>query len=418
MIYKVNQKNKKTKSPKNTGINYRRVNNEMKYFIYQGSDHDCGFTALKMYLAMLGKDRSYLFIPKPSKRESHTLDELAQIAHKYGVELEAATVTKSYYESLSAPIITLIDENHTVVVVKKTNKYITLYDPGRGKVKIRREEFLRRWRTVILFTEHPETVAKISRIRQHLLPPKLEIISNSISVASAALLITTFYLLNSKMNFIFSLLFISSFVLFQIIDRLLLYKQVKSFDLEYIPRFFHLKANCTRQKYLEYVDYKKMFFNNRKQVIAEILLAFCITFLLCLNDFRNVFVLLSLILLKVLEIICFSRAESDRRNQIAEIESKAFIVGGDTKELCLEANIKADGAIFTHSVKEIFYIFACFLFSIAMMFLTGNSGCNYVIFHFVMYYAGFNAYNTMLNALSNRKEDKKAERRFFDSCNL
>ena len=390
----------------------------MKYFIYQGSEHDCGFTALKMYLAMLAKDKSYLYIPKPSKREHHTLDELALIAQKYGVELEAHTATKSYYDSMEVPAITLIDEYHCIVVVKRTNKYITIYDPGRGKVKMAKEEFLRRWKCVLLLASHPDEVGKITKIRQHLLPPKLEICSNLISLISATFLIMTFYLLNSKENFLYSLIFISSFVLFQIIDRILLYKQVHAFDLEYIPRYFENKQNCTRQKYLEYVEYKRLFFNNRKQVIAEVLIAFCITFLLCFNDFRNAFVLLALILIKVLEVLVFSRAENDRKNSIAEIESKAFIVGGDTKKHCLEANVKADGAIFAHSVKEIFYIFACFIFAIAMMFLTGNSGCNYVIFHFVMYYAGFNAYNTMLNAISRWKDDQKAERRFFDSCNL
>ena len=397
---------------------YRRINIKMKYFIYQGSEHDCGFTALKMYLAMLAKDKSYLYIHKPSKRESHTLDELALIAEKYGVELEAHTATKSYYDSLEVPAITLIDEYHSVVVVKRTKRFITYYDPGRGKIKISKDEFLRRWKCVLLLAAHPEVVGKIPRIRQHLLPAKLEIISNAISLASAALLITTFYVLNSKENFLYSLIFICSFVLFQIIDRILLYKQVHAFDLEYIPRYFGIKQNCTRPKYMEYIDYKRMFFNDRKQVIAEVLLAFCITFLLCLNDFRNVFVLLALILLKVLEILVFSKAENDRKNRIAELESRAFIVGGDTKASCLEANVKADGAIFSHSLKEIFYIFACFIFAITMMFLTGNSGCNYVIFHFVMYYAGFNAYNTMLNALSNRKDDQKAVRRFFEACNL
>lgn len=390
----------------------------MKYFIYQGNDHDCGFAALKMYLAILAKDKSYLYIPKPSKREHHTLDELALIAEKYGVELVGNAVTKSYYDSLEVPAITLIDENHSVVVVKKNKNFITLYDPGRGKVKMRKDEFLRRWRLVILITEHPETVGKISKIRQYLLPPKLEIISNAISLASAALLISTFYLLNSAENFFYSLIFVFSFVVFQIVDRILLYKQVHAFDLEYIPKYFDNKQNCSRQKYLEYVEYKRMFFNNRKQIIAEVLLAFCITFLLCLNDFRNIFVLFALILTKILEIMLLSRKENDRRNSIAEVESKAFVGGADTKNLCLEANVKADGAIFAHSIKEIFYIFVCFIFSISMMFLTGNNGCNYVIFHFVMYYAGFNAYNTMLNALSNRKDDKKAERRFFDSCNL
>ena len=194
----------------------------MKYFIYQGNDHDCGFAALKMYLAILAKDKSYLYIPKPSKREYFNLDDLALIAEKYGIELEACTCNKEYFDSLEVPAITLIDENHTVVVKSKTKHTITLYDPGRGKVKMRKEEFLRRWRTVIVTTNSPNMVSKISKIRQHLLPPKLDIISNFISLLSAGLLIATFYLLNNKENFLYSLIFLGCFVLCQIVKRIYL----------------------------------------------------------------------------------------------------------------------------------------------------------------------------------------------------
>ena len=84
----------------------------------------------------------------------------------------------------------------------------------------------------------------------------------------------------------------------------------------------------------------------------------------------------------------------------------------------IEASIKADKQLFSEGTKEIFYIFLSFAFAVAMMFATQNLGCNYVIFHFVMYYAGFVSYNQLLNTLSNRKENSKMERRFFDSCNL
>ena len=390
----------------------------MKYFIFQGNDHDCGFAALKMYLAILAKDRSYLYIPKPSKRGHYTISDLREIAKNYGVELVLDTATKDYYDQITGPVITLIDENHAVVVVKRKKRYITLYDPGRGKVKMRKEEFLRRWRTLLISTDHPEEVAKISKIRQYLLPPKMELVSNLISLISAGLLIGTFYLLNDTNNFLFSFIFLSLFMICQILDRFMLYKQIHKFDLEYIPKYFSLGGNCSREKYIEFGEYKKRFFTKKKQVVAEVLIAFCITFLLCFNDFRNVFVLLALILIKILEMFLLSRNENDRKNSIAEIESKAFNSQKEFKDYALLANLKADGSIFAHSIKEVFYIFACFVFAVAMMFISGNNGCNFVIFHFVMYFAGFNAYNIVLIALSSMKEEQKAEQRFFDSCNL
>ena len=390
----------------------------MKYFIYQGNDHDCGFAALKMYLATLFKDKSYLYIPKPSKRENYTVDDLAQIASRYGVELETCGCTKNYLESLEIPCITLIDESHVVMVKRRGKRFLTLYDPGRGVVKIKKEEFLRRWRCVIQYCDDLYITSKIPKIRQYLISPKLEVLTNSFSLLSAGLLILTFYLLNKAENFLFSLVFLSLFVACQILDRILLYKQVYSFDQKYIPKYFGVKENCNKKRYMEYADYKRKFFTSNRQLIASILVAFCITFLLCFNDFRNVFALLALILFKVLELLIFSRSEQNAKNYIAEIENRDFKDITSSRDNALEANIKADGQIFINSTKEILYIFLSFVFAVVMMFVSGAAGCNYVIFHFVMYYAGFNAYNRMLDGLSNKKEDKMLERRFFDSCNL
>ena len=390
----------------------------MKYFTYQGNDHDCGFAALKMFLATIAKDKSYLYIPKPAKREHYDLDELAKIAEDYGIILKTYGCSKEYFELLETPSLTLIDENHVVMVKKVYKHSIVLYDPSNGVVRMRKEEFLRRWRNVILLTNNPETIKKIDKKRQTILPFKLEFFCNFASLFSAAALILTFYLLNNRTNFYFSFIFLAIFLASQIIEKVILYKQVYTFDLEYIPKFFNLKKNSTKDKYAEYVNYKKTFFENKRQTISSILIAISITFLLCLNDFRNGFVLLALILLKILETLFFSRNEQDTKNYIAELESRSFKDQKSMIDLALAANTKADGYIFTNSIKEVFYIFVSFVFSIIMMFVTNNIGCNFVIFHFVMYYAGFSAYNQVLNALSNKKENAKTERRFFDSCNL
>ena len=284
----------------------------MSYFIYQGNDHDCAFAALKMYLATLARDRSYLYIPKPRKREHYNLDDIARISESYGVTLECYTCTKETYDSLEVPCITLIDENHTVMIKKKDKRSITLYDPGRGVVRMKRDEFIRRWRNILLFTEWPENIKKIDKIRQHLLPLKLDLFSALISLLSAGLLIAAFYTLNKVENVFYSLIFLGLFIGFQITEKLLLYKQVYTFDSEYIPRYFDSKKNCSKEKYAQYNDYKRQFFSQHRHILADVLLAFTITFLLCFNDFRNIFVLLALILFKILESILFSRKEQDK----------------------------------------------------------------------------------------------------------
>ena len=390
----------------------------MKYFIYQGNDHDCGFAALKMLLATLAKDKSYLYIPKPSKREYYNLEDLVELSKAYGVTLEGSGCTKDYYDQLIEPSLTLIDENHVVMVKKKTKNNILLYDPGRGVVKMKKDEFLRRWRCVVLEALNPKEVLEIDRIRQQILPTKLSILSCVVSILSAGLLIAAFYLLNKTENFVFSLIFLALFVCAQIAEKCVLYKQVYTFDNEYIPKYFKQKKNCTKENYIQFNDFKKQFFTGNRQALASVLLAFTVTFLLCFNDFRNVFVLLALILFKLLELITFNKSGEETKKRISELENQAFKEPDAIQELALEASIKADKHLFSEGVKEIFYIFLSFVFALTMMFVTQNIGCNFVIFHFVMYYAGFVSYNQLLNMLSLRKENAKKERRFFDSCNL
>ena len=390
----------------------------MKYFIYQGNDHDCGFAALKMLLANLAKDKSFLYIPKPTKREYFSLDDIVQISKTYGISLEGSECTKEYFDSLEVPCLTLIDDNHVVMVKKRKKMSLIIYDPGRGIVKMKKDEFLRRWRCILLEVQNPSEIHKIERLRQQIIPTKLNKLSCAFSLISAGLLIGAFYLLNKTENFLYSLIFLVLFVFTQVFEKCILYKQVYTFDKEYIPKYFEQKRNCNKEKYIQFNEFKKMFFTNNRSALASVLLAFTITFLLCFNDFRNIFVLLALILLKLLELIIFSKTGEDTRSRISELENQAFKDPDSTKDLALEASIKADKQLFSEGIKEIFYIFLSFAFAVAMMFATQNIGCNYVIFHFVMYYAGFVSYNQLLNTLSFRKENSKMERRFFDSCNL
>ena len=397
---------------------YSEGGSNMKYFIYQGNDHDCGFAALKMFLSTLAKDKSYLFIPKPSKREYYSLDDLVELSKAYGVTLEGFGCEKEYFECLKTPSLTLIDDNHVVMIKKRKKKSLIIYDPGRGVVRMKKDEFLRRWRCVVLETENPESVFKIEKYRQHIISPKLNLISSIVSLISAGLLIAAFYLLNKTENFLFSLIFLVLFVCTQIAEKCVLYRLVYTFDKEYIPKYFENKKNCTKEKYIQFNEFKKQFFTCNRQTLASVLLAFTVTFLLCFNDFRNVFVLLALILFKLLELIIFSRSSEETKSRISELENQAFRDSGSVKDLALEASFKADKHMFGEGIKDIFYIFLAFVFAVAMMFATQNIGCNFVIFHFVMYYAGFVSYNQLLNNLSFRKENAKMERRFFDSCNL
>lgn len=390
----------------------------MKYFIFQGNDHDCGFASLKMLLANLSKDKSYLYVPKPDKRENYSLEDIIKIAKDYGLELEAYSLNKQGYDELQVPCLSLIDNNHVVMIKKVRKNSIVIYDPGRGKIKMKKDEFLRRWRNIILEKSGCKNLDKIKRIRQRILPIKLNVFEAIFSLASTAILIGAFYLLNKTENMLYSLVFLLLFILSLLFEKLILYKQVYTFDSIYIPIYFGLQKNQNENKYKQFIEFKQTYFTSNRELISSITMMFLISFLLIINDTKNIFVLLAFLLIKTLGSFLFFKRRENVKNLIADEERKAIKIKEDCAYYALKANRNADQQILTYSLKTIFYVFVSFAFAFLMMSINGASGCNYVIFYFALYYTSSNSINAIVDGLSNKKETDKLERRFFDSCNL
>lgn len=390
----------------------------MKYFIFQGNDHDCGFAALKMLLANISQDKSYLYIPKLNKKESYTLEDIEKIAKSYGVILASYKCDEDYYSKLSKNSLTLIDSNHVVYISEVSKTKIIIFDPSLGKVTLKKKDFLARWKQVVLEVESSENIKKIDKIRREILPLKTRIISSLISLVSTVVLIVVLYLLNNEKNAIFSLIFVVMFAVFVMIENFINYRQIYLFDKTFINPYFKQKRNQNKLSYMEFINFKRTFFTGNRYLLSSVLIAFLVTFLLCLNDFRNVFVLIVLILLKVLEIIVFGKGENKAKRQIADYEDKTFKLTDQCEDYAMKANTVANQLVFQNSLKSMFYLVVSFVFALVMMIITKNSGCNYVIFHFVLFYTGSTAFTSIIENLSNKEENEKMKARFFDSCNF
>lgn len=390
----------------------------MNYFIFQGNDHDCGFTSLKMLMAHLKKDKSYLYLKKIRRKDTFSVNDIYKEAGMYGLLLSSYSCDDDYYDQLQTPSLTLIRNNHVVMIKKVTPKKIIYLDPEVGEVKLKKDEFISIWCRIVIEIESIECMGNMKKTRRSILPLRLRILESATSLLSAAILIGTFYLLNNEQNAVFSILFLLLFITAQIIENIVIYKEINFFDFNYIEPYFSRRSNQNKLRYLEFIGFKQNYFSNSRNLLSSILVAFMITFLLCLNDFRNVFVLLALILIKILDNFIFQKPFEDKKNLITKYENLCFKNKNQCADYAARANYLANQTVSQNSLKQIFYIALAFAFALLMMLVTGNSGCNYVIFHFGLYYVGFNSYSQLINGLSNRKEMLKMECRFFDSCNL
>ena len=119
-----------------------------KYFVFQGNDHDCGFTSLKILLALIFKNKKYLLLEKPNnKKKYYSYFDLGQIAIQQGVTLKMYEIEKKtqllHNEKypLLVDLVTKEKEVHLVVLRKLTKKYAYLTDPNLGYLKIKLEDF-------------------------------------------------------------------------------------------------------------------------------------------------------------------------------------------------------------------------------------------------------------------------------------
>lgn len=113
------------------------------YFCYQLYDDDCGFACLKMLLAGLYKDSRYLYLTNPKENGNYTFLELKNISLKYGVTLKGYECYD--LDKIKTPFIALIkgvNNNHYVLVIKKTAKKVYYNDLNFGVIKVKNEHFL------------------------------------------------------------------------------------------------------------------------------------------------------------------------------------------------------------------------------------------------------------------------------------
>ena len=390
----------------------------MKHFIFQGNNHDCGFASLKMLLADLANDDSYLNISKPDKKEKYTLTELEDIADSFNVKLESSSCDQSYYDKLKSPFLTMIDSNHVVLVKKKTNHFIILYDPARGKRILSKKNFFKIWDQVITEVVDAKNIQKIKKIKREILPKKLRITQAIISFTSVLLLLIGFYFLNDVSNFWFSFAFLLLFLLTQFLESFILFKTINYFDETYIPLYFSNEKSNGKNKYEEFLNFKHNYFVTNRSLLSSVLLSFVVVFLMCFNDFKNVLVLLILILLKLLEVVLGQKRTKNIYKKVDKYEQKGLENLTNNQAYLLKANQYANKKVFVDSVKNLIYMVLCFALAIYMMFITGNSGCNYVIFHFTLYFVAYKSFTDVLMGFSNNKKSKQEESKFFDACNL
>ena len=390
----------------------------MTYMTYQGNDADCGFAALKMLMANRSKNKSYLYIRKPNKKRDYTIHDLNRIANKYGFVLLNYQMPRS--DSIAIPPMTmaLLSNNHMVYIHKVTKKRVIYYDPALGKISAKHEVFQRKWQGIVVECVNSKEAKDINLKKPRILPIWLDIVYYSIVAAMLASLMTGFYLIKDNSSILLTMGFLLLFTISQLVENWYIIKQLKLFDKHYLHDFFSLRLNQNMPSYKDYVDYRSNYFISLKVLVSNLVLIGAFSILLCLNDYRNIFVFVILLLVRLLDIILFSKGEKKEAKSIDKIEANAFRDPNKVAQSLEAANKKAYSLGLSKAFRKVVYMFLSICLAFGMMLFSHVTSTNFLIFHFGIYFLMSQSFEAILVYCSNSRERKIKKVRFLDRCDL
>lgn len=379
----------------------------MKYFIQQIKEKDCGFACLKILMANVHRNKDYLYYPQDIDDHPYSLAELIKIARDEKITLKAYRFIKKseIKNDKNFPILTVCKANqklHMVVLykIKKNNFYI--FDPIKGKIKIKENEFYEIWtgETLInLGVEKNKYHAKKINIKE-----KVFILGSSIvQVISFACLAIGLYFINDKISFIIPILLFLVYFLFE-----LLYKQVSIIGMKFFDKKIYKNLESTQRmpnKFFEDISfYKTLFFSTPIQLISIGLSIILFVILLGLNSFLNLIniglvVVINLFMNFGLKIY----QERNKRDSYLEFLSVDYSENQNVRKLKVlnDVTYKSIDALNLKNYVTLFLIITLCLFYAS---LTDNVSINFVLFHVFSYFFLNELLNNFILKIDNLKK--------------
>lgn len=391
----------------------------MSYVCYQGNNSDCGFAALKILLANKSHNKAYLNLKKPNgKKKGYSFYELMYIAKQYGFILSAYEMPREDVKELAKMSLALINDNHVVYIKRVGKRKIYYFDPARGNCACSFAEFSKLWTGKVLECVNFKERKQLEIKKERFLPIWMDIVHYLIIGVVFTSLLTGFYLIYDDSNVIITTLFLLLFAFAELVENWYIIKELKLFDSKYLNTFFSRKNNQNSDKYKFYCEYKSKYFIVSKLLLSSLVLITAFSVLLCINDYRNVFVFLILLLVKLLDNQLFSRRDKADVEEISQIEDSAFSNSVSMVASLSRANNLASKMGLRKSLRKVAYLFICLCFAIAMMITNELVSTNFVIFHFGIYYFMSEAFDHIIDYLSSSKDRKLKRAAFLDDCDL
>ena len=369
----------------------------MKYFIPQISQTDCGFACLKMLIAHLYEDKRALFIKQDENHGPYNMLEIKEKGEEYGISLQGIEVTnKKSIKEMRVPFIAVIKKKndlfHYVLVTKV--KWGTVYysDPNEGESSLSMKNFFTLWVGNALIVD--DFTRKDIEFQGDLTKnSKKNVFSIVFQVLSALCLGVGIYFIDEKTMIYIPIGLLVLSLIFEIILRVLLVKQMERMDDEFV-----LGLDADRKKlyqlYERYEDYKKKSLSSKMNLVFTFIVILFISAITLLNNIYNAFVVLLPLFLAIID-VKFVDSELKERDEVICLEEKEImsLKNIDTfKKQIQKIHLRGYKVARLMLVKR--YIYAGLIAIVALLTTVFNETFSlpYVIFYFAIGYMLFEQY--------------------------
>lgn len=387
----------------------------MDYFIYQSTENDCGFTCLKMLLADLNKDKKYLYLRKPKKSDCYTFYDIIELAKANNVVLKAYSYEQNDFKFPKTPFLALINEKHLVFVKNITKRHVFVFDPDKGKIKYKKDEFLKMFsfKTLEIY-EHIQTNCHDS-IKNRILPIRFKITKIALTLLPFISIIVGLFFVKSDSFVFIPIIFLTLFALFELVEKWYIFKEINFFDYLYIDKYFSKQNKF--EDYQNYLSFKQKYFEFDNSFIASSVMSVVIIVIAIVNDPFYCFPILIILLVLIGKKALFAKKDNSIKEKIC-LEENNFkkIPNYLNAESVGNAMESANNFAFRKAAFKVFMTFVIIILSFLLMIYTKNISVNYILFNFGIFYLLIEHFEILLSASDKRSEFDKEKVKFLYKC--
>lgn len=354
------------------------------FYINQETNHDCGFTCLKILLANLNRNKEFLFLK--GKKESYSYFDIIEIAKEHQLYLEGVEFKNpnKIFDIKEMMIITIKEDglNHAVIVKAKRNKKFELIDPNKGKSIIKYEDLLLKWdKTALIIKDFKKTkfkTIKIVEVKRYQMFLYL-----MFKIASLFLLIIGLSFVKDG-GYVFLPIILSAIaVTLEILSKNYSFYMLKNNDERIYSLINRLPKN--KEEFItNYENAKMLYFSNLNSLLIKGLSIIFIIALLIYNNSYNIFLIFVAFSLSIINHYIYNPLienkmkdiESLNNNIISQKDKVGFI---NSLRMAHQESYKYGNYLLLQ--KSITY-FIVLLTTILIMILSGVVSISYLILYF------------------------------------